>query len=264
MAEVTKKEVPTPPEIFTTLLEAARGTELVLVGGQALAVWLDYYRLTARLPNGVMAVSDDVDFLTRSAADKWVVSRFVQALHGRSIYPSWRAMTALVGQAVLDISNEELVNVDVIFSVVGLNADKVRERAVVMDDVRVMHPLDVLYSRLVNLYKLPVKQTTKGEHQLRLGIDVAREFLRERAARGNVRSEVLPTIKLLTRWARDDAGTKVAERFGVHVADAIDPQLVPAGSRFWIRFWPHVKELMSNTYVEQLGLADAPSRHVEK
>ena len=116
-----------------------------------------------------------------------------------------------------------------------------------------MHPFDLLKSRLANLHGLREKQTDKGAAQLRLGIGVARAYLREQAARypaadtGAGRSPVQTLVSEIEKLAIDDAGRKVAARWGIHVADAIDPSLIPAGA-FWTRKWPGLKSLMSVEY----------------
>ena len=115
-----------------------------------------------------------------------------------------------------------------------------------------MHPLDVLQSRLSNLYQLAEKQNPKGVMQLAMAIDMAREFLRHEAsrltpARIGRRGPLQGYVSAIERMATDDAGRKVASRFGLHVADAIDPQLIPAGA-FWTKRWPALRKLMSADY----------------
>lgn len=249
-----KKEAVTPPELVGDLIRAA-GEEMVLVGGQALGFWLQRFDLV--LPAGLPAISSDTDFLARSAADRDAVQRFARILGGSTFYPNERALTALVGQAYLDINDEEFLNVDVLFQVFGIDADAVRERAVraEMDGqaVRVMHPLHVLRSRLANLYKLAQKQNPKGVMQLSMAIDMAREFVRAEARKSapaaiaSGRSRVQDFVSEIERMALDDAGRKVARRFRLRVADAIDPSLIPPGP-FWERRWPALKALMSPAY----------------
>lgn len=84
------------------------------------------------------------------------VIAFAKALHGATHFANIRSLTALVGQAYLDISADEYLNVAVIFDVLGIPADAVLARsvAVVSEQVGtflVMHPLHVLRSRVVNL-----------------------------------------------------------------------------------------------------------------
>lgn len=243
----------TPADVFLRLAKVAG--EDILVGGQALALWVEHYGIA--VPEGVAAISRDVDFLTTSPTDRDSVGRYADALHGKTFFPSRRAMTSLVGQAFLLLPDDEYINVDVLWSVIGLTAPQVRARAVTAEradaSFRVMHELHVLRSRLANLHELKEKQDEKGEMQLRLAIDVAREFLRAEAAKHGLedirtgRSPLQPLFKEITKLASDGAGQKVAQRHGVHVADALDPSLIPAGS-FWERQWPRLAGLMSPAY----------------
>ncbi|MBI1890574.1 MAG: hypothetical protein HYS18_08010 [Burkholderiales bacterium] len=226
-------EACTPLALLDRLLGAA-GDDLVLVGGQALAFWM--LRYGVRLPPRVVAVSRDTDFLTLTAADRQVVYRLADAIEGKAIFPSPRALTALVGQAIKVVSDAERVNVDVVFKIHGTDADRVRAASIEVKrggvSFRVMHPLHVLKSRLDNLYSLKEKQEAreKSEMQLRCAIEVVRRFLHEVAttdeqANGE-RSAALRHIKLIETMALSDAGRKVADRHGIHVADAIEPSAV--------------------------------------
>ena len=194
-----KKEAVTPPATIERLLRAG-GSELVLVGGQALAFWADRYGVA-----------------------------------------------------------HEYINVDVIHKVVGLEGDTVRKRAVNIlaagsrPAFNVMHPLDVLHSRLANLHTLREKQNDTGRMQLALAIAMTREFLRhsakeaDPAATAQGRSPLQGFVSAIEQMAVEDAGRKVAKRHGLYVADAIDPHLIPAGP-FWTKRWPALKELMSPAY----------------
>ena len=250
-------EAVTPPNVVAKVLRAA-GDHVVLVGGQALAFWIQRYDLG--LPAGVAAISADMDFLAESPDDRATVVSFARVIGGSTFFPNERALTSLVGQAYVDISDDEYINVNVIFKVIGIKPDAVRRRAVRaqigQDSFLVMHPLDVLRSRLLNLHKLPDKQNQKGVMQLAMAIDVVREFLRAEVARSDAadvaagRSPVQLFVSELERLAVEDAGRKVARRHGLHVANAIDPSLIPAGP-FWAKRWPGLKGLMSVDYAKR-------------
>lgn len=255
-----KSEAVTPAETLDKLLDAAGG-DLVLVGGQALAYWLEWFSLRSREAN-TPAVSNDVDFLTASPADKASVAKLAGVLHGKTIYPHEKALTVLVGQAYLDVSDDEYLNVDVIFKVAGIPANAVRKRAVKMTpqgrpSFLVMHPLDVLRSRLINLHKLKEKQDDKGRAQLALAIEMVRAYLRQESAQADPtavatgRSPIQDYVSAIEKIATEDAGRKIAQRHGLHVADAIDPHLIPAGP-FWTKRWPALKMLMSPAYLASL------------
>ena len=256
----------TPLPLVKRLLGASDETE-VLVGGQALSVWIVKYGL--QLPPDLPVITRDTDFLTQSAAATASVEKFARAINGKAIFPRRLDLTALVGQVELEVSDQSYINVDVIFQVVGLDPAKVLERAVRVElsgstTFLVMHPLDLLKSRLANLHELREKQNDKGAAQLRLGIAVARAYLQEQAARylpaetGAGRSPVQTLVSEIEKLAIDDAGRKVAKRWGIHVADAIDPSLIPAGT-FWTRKWPTLKALMSAEYASGVAAADSVS-----
>jgi hypothetical protein len=256
----------TPLPLVKRLLGAADETE-VLVGGQALSVWIVKYGL--RPPPDLPVITRDTDFLTQSAAATASVEKFARAINGKAIFPRRLDLTALVGQVERSVSDESYINVDVIFQIVGLDPAKVLARAVRVELSRsttflVMHPFDLLKSRLANLHELREKQNDKGAAQLRLGIEVARSYLREQAARypaaetGAGRSPIQTLVSEVEKLAIDDAGHKVAARWGIHVADAIDPSLIPAGA-FWTRKWPTLKGLMSAEYACGFA-APAPAR----
>jgi hypothetical protein len=233
------------------LLKAAGRRGLVLVGGQALHFWMTHYDI--ELPPNVPAISRDVDFLAESAANVDDVHWLASVLGGRALIPHERALTALVGQAQKDAGPDEVINVDVIFKVFGAR-EGLRDRAVLAEvdgqAFKVMHQLDLLKSRLDNLHLLPEKQTPNDVMQLDRAILVARAFLANVArqpAQDTVRPPVLMYIKLVEHLALSDAGRKVAERFGVHVADAIDPQPVHH-ALFRAQKLPQLRALMSPTW----------------
>ena len=142
-------------------------------------------------------------------------------------------------------SSTSIVSTSPNFRIVGLDPAKLLARAVRVDlpgatTFLVMHPFDLLRSRLANLHELRDKQNDKGAAQLRLAFDVARAYLQEQAARypptetAAGRSPIQTLVSEIEKMAIDDAGRKVAKRWGVHVADAIDPSLIAAGA-FWTR-----------------------------
>jgi hypothetical protein len=82
--------------------------------------------------------------------------------------------------------------------------------------LRVIHPIDVLDSRIQNLHLLPEKRTDAGIAQARLAVDVARAFIRQEVATRDERAG----LKLLERIA-DIASDIAAVR--VFLLHDIDP-----------------------------------------
>ncbi|MBX3188745.1 MAG: hypothetical protein KF819_17135 [Labilithrix sp.] len=258
------RELVVPKETVRRLLREATELDLLLVGGQALKLWVERYRVV--LPDEFAYVSRDVDFLAPSAAASDVVRKLARALGGRAVFPRRRAaLTALVGQAVKDVSDDEVFNVDVVHRVYGAD-EGLRARAMELRlgadlGARLMHPLDVLKSRLDNLHGLAEKRNELGKAQLRAAIAVAqafqREALRAENAPGARRPTTLRYAAFVERLAASAAGKKVAARYGIHVADAIEPSAVPV-REFCEKKLPVLGRLMSSSRRRELGLSEPP------
>ncbi len=253
------REAIIPQRVVDELLATAT-TDLLLIGGQALKAWMERYDVT--MPEGIAYVSRDVDFLASSPKDSDAVRRLARALGGEALFPRRRAaLTALIGQAVKKVGEGEVYNVDVLHTVLGADCDTLRARAVEFHErglvYLVMHPLDVLKSRVDNLYALPEKQNEVGQAQLLAGIEVARAFLREadrleKAAKQ--RTATLRYVAFIEKLATEDAGKKVARRYRIHVGDAIEPDAVRSRD-FHTKNLPRLAKLMSPQRRRELGLS---------
>jgi len=252
-----------PPELVARVLVQAT-PDVVLIGGQALAYWMDYYRIED--PDAaVRAVSRDVDFFTRDASNHLPLHGFARAIGGIAKLRDKQAPTAHIGSAVAPAPEEGRVyNVDLLHDVVGLDRKKVESNAVevmlpgIAHPLRVMHPLDLLQSRNANLHGLPDKQDETGQRQLRLAIRVVRAHLEaiidglEAAPAPNERTRqraVFDAIKPVIDYSGEDAAKKNAKHFGIHLAEAI-PVWRIRSEEFWSKQWPHLRQRMSVEYAD--------------
>jgi hypothetical protein len=240
-------EVPVPTDLLERILKLA-GTEMILVGGQALAFWASYYRT----PAPTIAITKDVDLLGTKAD----VERLARGLDAEAVFPRKKDMTLLAGQVLKELPGGNYVNIDVMFSVYGdIAGEAIDSRAVLAENpagrFRVMHPLDVLQGRLENLHGLSAKQDEHGVAQLRLAIDMVQKFVADIVSQeaaggsGSRRPVGLRHIARIETLALSDAGRKVAQRYGVYVADAIDPASVAHIEPFVSKKLPQLLKLMS-------------------
>lgn len=252
-----------PPAMVRRVFESAT-PDLVLVGGQALAFWAGYFDVPEPDDLGP-AISRDVDFFTADASNSAPLRAFARAIGGRAIVQEMAAVTALVGSAVAAAEGGGTYNVDLLHQVVGLESAEIGEHAVEVPladsgaRIRVMHPVHVLQSRNANLHKLSSKQNEIGCKQLALAIAVARAYLEERIdAIGKLHGlgerqrerAVLSAISRVLEYAGDDAARKNAQRYGLHLADAIPAWLIGSPA-FREQQWPHLRERMSPGYAAE-------------
>jgi len=213
-------EAPLTPEDVQKILSICSPRGL-LVGGQALAFWADHLRVE-RPANLVSGVTADADFIGDSLLAKDLGKR----LGWQTWIPALDDSTPQTGKVTHRTKTGGVKQVDFLSGVVGLTSKDLARRAVEMEvpDIgllRVIHPIDVLDSRIQNLHLLPGKRTDAGIAQARLAVDVVREFIRQEVASRGERVG----LKLLERIA-DIAADIAAVR--VFLLYDIDPlQAVP-------------------------------------
>lgn len=204
------------------------GTDMVLVGGQALAFWMDRYGVTS----AAAAISNDGDALGNLERARQMATHLRAAL----LTPDADALTSVVAQIRIPTTGAagKVRNIDVLhmlFTVSELRKSREFTQAVWRDSVeiewkpghriRVMHPLHVLESRVQNAVGL---LETKGPHvvtQAIWAVDVAREAIRRVLRQPGERERLGSLIRQVHKLAHSRAGRQVLHQHGIEVLDAV-------------------------------------------
>ncbi|MBF4987117.1 hypothetical protein [Methylophilus sp. 14] len=203
--------------LLNDCLSAISGTDAIVIGGQALAYWADYYNLDWQ---GVEAsVTKDLDVFGNSTH----LINMSRVLHVSPIIQNPRFISALVGTIEIPLSAELFTNIDVVHTVAGLNRDDIRRHAVNVDiggfNCLFMHPLHVLESRLKNIEKIPQKRDPQGYAQAALAVRMVHAYIAQRAASAE-ESAALKAIEKVVSLGKVAAGKLVAKQ-GINLIDAI-------------------------------------------
>jgi hypothetical protein len=221
-------EVPLTQEEIDRILRLC-GTRALLIGGQALGVWA--VRLGVLPPRSLgPTVSSDIDFVGSGA----VASELCKALGG-----NWKTRQGTLDDAGSQVAKlyrkvgeDGVQQIDFLSGVVGLDAAAVRKRAVeiTLEEgtvLKVMHPLDVLESRLRNLAAIPSKRNAVGVVQARFAVTVTRAFVEDHIAEGRDPKILRQALKRIETIALDSALCTVAFTYDIDVLRAIPLDRVP-------------------------------------
>jgi hypothetical protein len=241
VAEEQQSEAELPPlkiheteRILARLEEVVRDRRVVLVGGQAVAIWAS--KLESRIADALVdtVASRDIDLLGNSSD----LRQSAELLDARVRVAKWEDRTPLTGVAIFLDSEGHERRLDVMASVYGMNAEDIRQTAIeaelVIDEDRqvnvwIMHPERCMESRVHNSV-LTNKQTDLAWRQLRASILCARAFsqllLDERGEAG-VR-DVLKLNERIFRFAQENRCAKLATERGIEAFDAVlDDERLP-------------------------------------
>jgi hypothetical protein len=214
--------------IIARLDDVVREPNVVLIGGQAVAIWTAY--LQSRLTDGLLAahvVSGDIDFLGNGDD----AQRAAKILEGRVKLAKWEDRTTLEGVATFLDSEGHERRMDFLQSAYGMNSEDIKKTAIEVDllvgedrevHVWVMHPERCMESRFHNS-ALAKKQTDLAWRQLRASIPCARAFsqlLLDERGEAAVR-DVLKLNERIFRFAQEDRCSKLASDRGIEAFDAV-------------------------------------------
>src|SRR5258708_437574 len=155
---------------------------VVLVGGQSLNFWAEQFRAnTPELDKLAPFQSGDVDFLG-SIPD---IEACAKRLGGTVRYPSQdQVNTPEVGVVHCIVNGKEL-KIDFLAYLAGLKSSQVRKTAIEADVqgvlLRVMHPINVVISRVANVIQLR-RSDPLALRQALVSLHVVAEFVRRAAA----------------------------------------------------------------------------------
>lgn len=211
----------------------------LLVGGQALAFWADHLGvgLPPDLESGVTA---DVDFIGGS-----LLARHLADELGWDVWiPTLDDATPNTGKVTHKLADGGVKQVDFLSGVIGLTTQDIVRRAAELDvdglgRIRVIHPVDVLDSRIQNLELLREKRNAMGIAQARLAIEVVKEYMKSVIDSEGDRAG----LKLLERvagMAQETRALRVNLRHGIDplIAVPIDSfRMTPA---LQSRRWPQI------------------------
>jgi len=213
--------------------------EALLVGGQSLAFWAHYYDLP---PTGTLGehITTDADFIGSQAAAK----RLNQRLNWTLWLPTPGDATPQSAKLTQRVGQHGVKQIDFLYSIHGLDTAAVQKRGVTVQigtgtQLRILHPLDVLESRLRNLQTLPSKQNPVGVAQANLAIEVVRAFIEELLRAPDSRKRVLQAVERLAALSYDKALLNVLHRYTLDPLQAVPADRISVGE-FKTKRWPQI------------------------
>ena len=236
-SEQEHEEPLTPADVREILRVCGAGG--LLVGGQSLAFWADFFAV-ALPPILSSGVSSDADFI----GDAVLARKVARMLRWNEWLPSMDDATPHTAKVTKRAAGGGVKQVDFLSGVAGLDTRDLERRAVEVDvpeigRLRVIHPIDVLESRIKNLHLLPEKRTSAGVAQALLAVDVARAFIRHTIAVQGERS-ALKLLERIVTIAAEPAGLRVHLKFDIEPLSAVPlDDFRTTGALHSVR-WPQV------------------------
>jgi hypothetical protein len=232
------------PEIPLTSEEVAEvlthcGEAALLVGGQALAFWAARFAIE---PVGVLAaaVTSDVDFIGSAK----VAANLARSLAWQISVPRRQNPTNQVAKLTKTLPGIGVKQIDFLNAILGLQAKRVEQRAVKVTfpngaRIRVLHPLDVLESRLRNILLLPSKKSAASVAQAALAISITGSFFRTIIDEGAEKRVVHDAIERIAKLALNRRLAKICVDNDLNPLLAVPPAAI-SGNQLQSGRWQQI------------------------
>jgi hypothetical protein len=158
--------------------------------------------------------------------------------------PALDDSTPQTGKVTHRTKSAEVKQVIFLSGVVGLTTKDLVRRAIEMampgiGQLRVIHPVDMLDSRIQNLHLLPGKRTEAGIAQARLAVDVVRAFIRQEVVTRGERT-ALKLLERVTDIASDIAAVRVFLLYDIDPLKAVPLESFRTTSALHKVRWPQI------------------------
>lgn len=190
--------------------------EIVLIGGQALNVWVDRYGGVPELSDAAPFTSKDIDFCGGPEQAR----RCAAILGGTAQLFTIPDRTTCAGI----VRCPDGTQMDFLRVPLGVSPQEMQRRSVPFEHARVLHPMDVLRSRAANIARIP-RRTAHAFKQLRASIVVVREFARDVLDSEAATRAVLKLNDEIADLACSDDGLTV---WHLHQIDVFNAMLIDA------------------------------------
>ncbi len=248
------------PEVALTADEVREilslcGPQALLVGGQALALWAVVYEVT---PPGILAasISSDADFIGSAE----LAHTLARAMKGWDYWKPKIDDTTIQTAKLTRTDAAGIKQIDFLGGIAGLSTEAIQRRAVTLTlasgtDLRVLHPLDVLESRLQNLRLISEKRHPGGIAQAQLAIGIARAFI-NRLLDEEVEIRVaFDAVERIAQIAANKALTGVAVDYSLDVLAAVPVDRIDHPD-FKTRRWPAVLQRVTEQREKYVRMRD--------
>jgi hypothetical protein len=235
------------PQDLPILFKALRATKTptLLVGGQSLTFWIDYFKIDIPVI--------DTPYLTQDAdilASKSDVKVILEHLNNSSVrYPEPGDSTVNTAIILFEIGGRKIF-VDVLGSLCGLSTQEVIDTSVKLEikdygEINVLHPRLVMKSRICNLEVIASKRSKNGIIQAKLSVEVYKRFLvwfrdfwetEER-----YQKYLIEKANELKQIALSPASVFVYKNYGINILDSFPVELV-TNEDFIKKNWPQIQK----------------------
>lgn len=213
---------------FTTeeawsLIEKLEGVEdIVLVGGQAVNFWAQWYRdddpfWSAHEP----FTTKDIDFL----GGKEEVIECARRIHGKAVLAGPDDHSPNSGKILTTLNDKDL-ELDFLYVVEGIDTGDIEDTAIKVQHpessakLLVMHPLLCLQSKLMNVGGTLNRRDHSALSQLEIAVIVVNRYISEKVKQSAEKS-AFKMAERIYKLAKKDAAKKVYWTYGIDILQAV-------------------------------------------